>query len=65
MATLKNTTKNKRNDLKIAGFPRASGSGDMTELEWIRAVQQINQISNPLEKELRMIRLMKQWNFGV
>ena len=54
-----------RNGLLISGFPRASGSGDMTEEEFAKASAQIMQIRNPLERELRKIRLLKQWNFGV
>ena len=54
-----------RNGLMIAGFPRASGSGEMTEEEFAKGAAQIMQIRNPLERELRKIRLLKQWNFGV
>tara|TARA_B100000427_G_C15001298_1_gene374125 strand:- start:33 stop:317 length:285 start_codon:yes stop_codon:yes gene_type:complete len=54
-----------RNALLISGFPRASGSGEMTEEEFARGAAQIMQIQNPLERELRKIRLLKQWNFGV
>ena len=54
-----------RNGLLISGFPRASGSGDMTEEEFAKGAAQIMQIQNPLERELRKIRLLKQWNFGV
>ena len=54
-----------RSGLMIAGFPRASGSGDMTEEEFAKGAAQIMQIRNPLERELRKIRLLKQWNFGV
>ena len=54
-----------RSGLLIAGFPRASGSGDMTEEEFAKGAAQIMQIQNPLERELRKIRLLKQWNFGV
>ena len=54
-----------RSPLMIAGFPRASGSGDMTEEEFAKGAAQIMQIRNPLERELRKIRLLKQWNFGV
>ena len=54
-----------RNGLLISGFPRASGSGDMTEKEFAEGARQIMQIQNPLERELRKIRLLKQWNFGV
>ena len=54
-----------RNGLLISGFPRASGSGDMTEEEFAKGAAQIMQIRNPLERELRKIRLLKQWNFGV
>ena len=54
-----------RNGLLISGFPRASGSGEMTEEEFAKGAAQIMQIRNPLERELRKIRLLKQWNFGV
>ena len=54
-----------RSGLMISGFPRASGSGEMTEAEFARGAAQIMQIRNPLERELRKIRLLKQWNFGV
>ena len=54
-----------RSGLMIAGFPRASGSGEMTEEEFAKGAAQIMQIRNPLERELRKIRLLKQWNFGV
>ena len=54
-----------RNGLLISGFPRASGSGNMTEEEFAKGAAQIMQIQNPLERELRKIRLLKQWNFGV
>ena len=54
-----------RSGLMIAGFPRASGSGEMTEEEFAKGAAQIMQIQNPLERELRKIRLLKQWNFGV
>ena len=54
-----------RNGLLISGFPRASGSGDMTEEEFAKGAAQIMQIQNPLERELRKIRLLKQWKFGV
>ena len=54
-----------RSGLLISGFPRASGSGEMTEEEFAKGAAQIMQIRNPLERELRKIRLLKQWNFGV
>ena len=54
-----------RSGLMISGFPRASGSGEMTEAEFARGAAQIMQIRNPLERELRKIRLLKQYNFGV
>jgi len=54
-----------RSGLMISGFPRASGSGEMTEEEFAKGAAQIMQIRNPLERELRKIRLLKQWNFGV
>ena len=54
-----------RSGLMISGFPRASGSGEMTEAEFARGAAQIMQIRNPLERELRKIRLFKQYNFGV
>ena len=54
-----------RSGLMISKFPRASGSGEMTEEEFAKGAAQIMQIRNPLERELRKIRLLKQWNFGV
>ena len=54
-----------RSGLLISGFPRASGSGEMTEEEFAKGAAQIMEIRNPLERELRKIRLLKQWNFGV
>ena len=54
-----------RSGLMISAFPRASGSGEMTEAEFARGAAQIMQIRNPLERELRKIRLLKQYNFGV
>ena len=54
-----------RSGLMISGFPRASGSGEMTEEEFAKGAAQIMEIRNPLERELRKIRLLKQWNFGV
>ena len=54
-----------RSGLMISGFPRASGSGEMTDEEFARGAAQIMQIRNPLERELRKIRLFKQYNFGV
>lgn len=54
-----------RSGLMISGFPRASGSGEMTDAEFARGAAQIMQIRNPLERELRKIRLLKQYNFGV
>ena len=54
-----------RSGLLISGFPRASGSGEMTDAEFARGAAQIMQIRNPLERELRKIRLLKQYNFGV
>ena len=54
-----------RSGLMISGFPRASGSGEMTEEEFAKGAAQIMQIRNPLERELRKIRLLKQWKFGV
>ena len=54
-----------RSGLMISKFPRASGSGEMTDEEFARGAAQIMQIQNPLERELRKIRLLKQWNFGV
>ena len=54
-----------RSGLMISKFPRASGSGEMTDEEFARGAAQIMQIRNPLERELRKIRLFKQYNFGV
>ena len=54
-----------RSGLMISKFPRASGSGEMTDEEFARGAAQIMQIRNPLERELRKIRLLKQYNFGV
>ena len=54
-----------RSGLMISAFPRASGSGEMTEEEFAKGAAQIMEIRNPLERELRKIRLLKQWNFGV
>ena len=54
-----------RSGLMISKFPRASGSGEMTDAEFARGAAQIMQIRNPLERELRKIRLFKQYNFGV